>query len=171
MVSQNDESGIDNSVYGKKSDDIKTPSIKDKISELAKGQIFGVLCTQYDGQPYGSMIGFAFSDDLKNAVFATPRATRKYHNLINCRNVAVLVNDREKYPDDLMKIQAFTATGRAEEITDEKSDNVWKKLLVERQSYLAKFVDSPTTALFRIQVAKYFYVCSFQEVREWNPND
>jgi len=143
--------------------------IRDKILELGEGQLFGILCTQSNEQPYGSMIGFALSSDLKNAVFATPKATRKYQNLINCHNVALVVNNREKHPSDLMKIQAFTATGKAEEIFNYDLQSSWAKLLINKQSYLGAFLESPTTALFRIKITRYFYVCSFQEVREWKP--
>jgi nitroimidazol reductase NimA-like FMN-containing flavoprotein (pyridoxamine 5'-phosphate oxidase superfamily) len=145
------------------------PSIRDKISELAKEQLFGVLCTQNNEQPYGSMIGFALSNDLKNAVFATPKATRKYRNLTKCQNVALVVNNREKHPSDLMKIQAFTAIGKAEEIIDYNSQSFLAKMLIDKQSYLSEFLESPTPALFRIKIKRYFYVCSFQEVREWEP--
>ena len=143
--------------------------IKGKISDLVNGQLFGVLCTQADGQPYGSMIGFAFSDDLKYAVFSTPRATRKYKNLTQCPNVSLVVNNREKNPYELMKIQAFTAIGSAEEIIDKKEHSRWSKLLLSRQSCLKKFLESPTTALFRIQISRYFFVSYFQDVREWAP--
>lgn len=144
-------------------------SIREKILGLAQGQLFGVLCTQNNEQPYGSMIGFALSNDLKNAVFATPKATRKYKNLTNCKNVALVVNNREKHPSDLMKIQAFTATGKVEEILEYNSQSSWVQMLINKQSYLSEFLESPTTALFRIKIIRYFYVCSFQEVREWAP--
>jgi len=150
-------------------DEYEELSIRDKILELAQGQLFGVLCTQNNQQPYGSMIGFALSNDLKNVVFATPKPTRKYKNLTNCKNVALVVNNREKHPTDLMKIQAFTATGKAEEILKYNSQSSWVKMLVNKQSYLSEFLESPTTALFRIKIFRYFYVCSFQEVREWSP--
>ena len=55
-----------------------------KIRRLVTEQLYGVLCTQGQGQPYGSLIAFAFSDDLSRAVFATPIATRKYHLLSEC---------------------------------------------------------------------------------------
>jgi len=168
-------SDIDEPVLGDSDNDKKKPgetgepAIFEKLSELAHEQLFGVLCTQNEGQPYGSMIGLAFSDDLRYAVFATPKATRKYHNLKQCQNVALVVNNREKNPTELMKIAAFTATGKAEEITDISDRSRWGKILTDKQSYLKKFLESDTTALFRIRIIRYLYVCSFQEVREWLP--
>jgi len=164
-----DQSDENYSGAGEKRPDQHDPAIREKISTLANRSPFGILCTQTDGQPYGSMIGFAFSDDLKYAVFATPRATRKYRNLTRCKNVALVVDSREKHPGELMKIDAFTATGRVEEITDGNPDASWAELLVSRQNYLRKFLESSSTALFRIKIIRFFYVSSFQEVREWSP--
>lgn len=168
-MSDFDEPVPNNSMNHKKTHGNHEQDIKERIHELAGGQLFGVLCTQVDMQPYGSMIGFAFSDDLKYAVFATPKSTRKYNNLTQCHNVALVVDNREKHPAELMKIEAFTATGIAEEIVDKKAESYWANLLINKQSYLRKFLESSTTALFRIKIIRYFYVCSFQEVREWIP--
>jgi nitroimidazol reductase NimA-like FMN-containing flavoprotein (pyridoxamine 5'-phosphate oxidase superfamily) len=146
-------------------------SIKKRILDLAHEQLFGVLCTQNNGQPYGSMIGFAFSPDLRYAVFATPRATRKYHNLKKCQNTAIVINNREKHPDELMQIEAFTATGKAEEISTDEDYSSWADLLVKKHSYLRNFLSSPSTALFKIKIIRYFHVSSFQQVHEWKPED
>jgi len=158
-----DTTGKDDNSDGK-----QTPVVE-KIGTLAGEQLFGILCTQTDGQPYGSMIGFAFSDDLRHAVFATPKATRKYRNLRNCHNVALVVNNRDRHPTELMKIEAFTATGIAEELEDCDTDSPWARLLIDKQHYLKSFLDSSTTALFRIKIVRFFFVSSFQEVREWRP--
>jgi nitroimidazol reductase NimA-like FMN-containing flavoprotein (pyridoxamine 5'-phosphate oxidase superfamily) len=144
-------------------------AVKEKIYNLAKEQPFGILCTQIQGQPYGSMIGFAFSDDLKHAVFATPKATRKYENLNKCKNIALVVNNREKHPNELMKIEAFTATGKAKEITEYEMDSEWARLLTDKHHYLKSFLESNSTALFHIRIVRFFYVRTFQDVREWIP--
>jgi hypothetical protein len=52
-----------------------------RIRWLLTEQSYAVLCTQSQSQPYGSLIAFAASDDLKTIVFATPVATRKYRLL------------------------------------------------------------------------------------------
>mgnify|MGYP002068211782 CR=1 FL=1 len=43
-----------------------------RIRRLLMEQGYAVLCTQSQSQPYGSLIAFAASDDLKTIVFATP---------------------------------------------------------------------------------------------------
>jgi nitroimidazol reductase NimA-like FMN-containing flavoprotein (pyridoxamine 5'-phosphate oxidase superfamily) len=165
----NEEPITNDSLNNKSFNTENNHNLKNDISSLAMEQLFGILCTQNEGQPYGSMIGFAFSDNLKYAVFATPKATRKYENLIRCKNVALVVNNRDKNPEDLMKIRAFTATGKAEEINNPKQYSSWAKILLNKQPNFRRFLESSTTVLFRISITRYFYVRSFQEVCEWVP--
>ena len=57
------------------------PRVRDRIRALLDEQPFAVLCTQGEGQPYGSVIAYAASEDLLAVSFATPVATRKYRLL------------------------------------------------------------------------------------------
>jgi len=54
-----------------------TPAVRDRIQQLADQQPYAVLCIQGEGQPYGALVAFAFSEDLQHAAFVTPVATRK----------------------------------------------------------------------------------------------
>ena len=38
---------------------------EEKIKKLVSEQFFFILSTQGEGQPYGSLIAYAFKDDLK----------------------------------------------------------------------------------------------------------
>ena len=86
------------------------------IRRLLDGQLYGVLCTQGHGQPYGSLVAFAMTPDLDSAVFATQKATRKYRLLSKCAHVALVVDNRSALPGGLMEVEAVTATGRAREM-------------------------------------------------------
>ena len=44
---------------------------EEKIKKLISEQFFFILCTQGEGQPYGSLIAYAFQDNLKKFFFAT----------------------------------------------------------------------------------------------------
>lgn len=151
-------------------DSESTLSVESRIRRLVKDQLYGVLCTQSDGQPYGSMVAFAFTEDLKHVVFGTPKATKKYEILMTCKNVALVVNNMNRHPDDLMKVEALTATGRASEITSTEPANRWAEVLLQRHPYLEAFIVSPSTALFEVEMGRYFFVSSFQEVSQWEPS-
>jgi nitroimidazol reductase NimA-like FMN-containing flavoprotein (pyridoxamine 5'-phosphate oxidase superfamily) len=143
--------------------------VESRIRELLNRERFAVLCTQGGGQPYGSVVAIAADPTLRHVVFATGRKTRKYRLLEGCDRVALVVDDRDRHPDELMSVEAVTATGRASEITDPGDAACWAELLTARHPTLRHFVDAPSTALFRVDVVRYLHVWRFQEVRQWVP--
>jgi nitroimidazol reductase NimA-like FMN-containing flavoprotein (pyridoxamine 5'-phosphate oxidase superfamily) len=145
------------------------PMVLESIQALVHREPFAVLCTQADGQPYGSLVAFAFSQDLRSFVFGTPMATRKYRLLSECDHVALLVDNRGRFPDDMMAVSAVTVTGRASQVQPGADFERWAGLLTARHPYLKSFVHAPSTALFRVDVVRYLHVTRFQEVRQWIP--
>jgi len=139
------------------------------IRRLLESQPYGVLCTQGQGQPYGSLVAYAMTHDLDSAVFATQKATRKYRLLSECAHVALVVDNRSALPGRLMDVEAVTATGRAHEVATGPEFEQWSRLLTDRHPYLNTFVRSASCGLFRIDVVRYFHVTRFQEVRQWVP--
>ena len=65
-------------------------ALRDLVARLVREQPYAVLCTQGEGQPYGSLVALAVTDDLSSAVFATPITTRKYRLLWDCDHVALV---------------------------------------------------------------------------------
>jgi hypothetical protein len=145
------------------------PSLPDRIRRLTTTQPFAVLCTQGDEQPYASLIAFAVTDDLSAAAFSTPVATRKYRLLSQCDRVALLIDSRGEHPDDMMQVEALTATGRAVQVPQGEAFERWAPMLIARHPQLADFVNSPSCALFRIEIVRYFHVTRFQQVNQWAP--
>ena len=148
---------------------IQDPAVRERISRLLNEQPFAVLCTQGGGQPYGSLVAYAVSQDLKAATFATPVATRKFRLLSECGHVALVVDSRAKFPNDMMKVEAVTATGRAVQLDPGPEFDRWAELLMTRHPPLKSFVAAPSSALFRVDITRYLYVTRFQEVHPWIP--
>ena len=144
-------------------------SVAASIKKLVFSQSFAVLCTQGQGQPYGSLVAMAATDDLAYAVFATAKDTRKFRLLRECENVALLIDNRSDFPGELMKVEAVTMTGRALLLGDRSETDPWARLLVQRHPQLEHFVRSDQTGLFRIQADHYLHVRQFQETRTWRP--
>ena len=145
------------------------PAVRQRIRALLDEQPFAVLCTQGGGQPYGSVIAYAVGPDLCAVTFATPKATRKYRLLCECASVALVVDSRTKFPEDMMKVEAITATGRAVELEHGPAFDRWADLLALRHPQLQPFVHAPSSALFRIDILRYLHVSRFQEVHQWIP--
>jgi uncharacterized protein YhbP (UPF0306 family) len=139
------------------------------IRRLVDSQLFGVLCTQGQGQPYGSLVAYAMPPELDSAVFATQKATRKYRLLAECAHVALVVDNRSAHPGQLMDVEAVTATGHAHELPKGSEFDRWSSLLTDRHPYLGTFVCSESCGVFRIDIVRYLYVTRFQDVRQWVP--
>lgn len=145
------------------------PAVREGIWRLLDEQPFPVLCTQGGGQPYGSVVAYAASEDRKAVTFATSVSTRKYCLLRECEHVALVVDSRAKFPDDMMKVEAITATGRAVQLDPGPEFDRWADLLTTRHPQLKSFVAAPSSALFRIDIIRYLHVTRFQEVHQWIP--
>ena len=152
--------------------DIKSyqdPDIADQIRRLVSQQPFCILCTQGQNQPYGSLIAYAFTDDLRHFFFITQTATRKFRLLNECQRVALVIDSRCLHQDDMTQVDAVTITGKAIHIPSGSDYDKGVRMLKNRHPYLATFMEAASTALFRIDVVRYFHVTRFQEVSQWIP--
>jgi nitroimidazol reductase NimA-like FMN-containing flavoprotein (pyridoxamine 5'-phosphate oxidase superfamily) len=139
--------------------------LRNTLKDLFASQRLGVLATYGRRQPYSSLVAFAATNDLKYLVFATTRATRKYANLVAQSRVSMLVDNRSNQDSDFHSSIAVTAMGRAEEVEASERDR-FLKLYLAKHPYLEDFVMSPTCALLKISVDKYYMVSRFQNVME-----
>lgn len=135
------------------------------IKQMLDSQKLAVLATQGDGRPYGSLVAFAATEDMKNLLFATTRATRKYANLLKNRGVAMVIDTRTNQTADFANAAAVTVLGDVEEIADHEQQEL-ASIYLDKHPYLREFVESPTTTLLRVDVKTYIMVNRFQNVQE-----
>jgi nitroimidazol reductase NimA-like FMN-containing flavoprotein (pyridoxamine 5'-phosphate oxidase superfamily) len=140
--------------------------IREILLELFTAQKLAVLGTHQSGQPYGSLVAFAATPDLKNLFFATTRATRKFANLQADSRVSMVFDNRSNRVADFRKAVAVTALGRAKEVRG-KERKVLAKMYMAKHPHLKEFVSSPTSALVRIRVEVCYVVWRFQNVFEF----
>ena len=139
--------------------------LKQELKKLFNKQRLAVLATQKNGQPYSSLVAFAATDDLKQIIFATSRATRKYDHFSNDGRVALLIDSRTNKVADFHKAIAVTAVGTALE-ADQRVRQHYVKLYLNKHPHLTEFVQSPACALVQISVKTYYVVRTFQNVVE-----
>lgn len=144
--------------------------MQEKILHLLSNQKLAVLSTQRYGQPYSSLMAFAYTSDLKNIVVATGKSTRKHQNIIQESRVSMLVDNRSNSENDFHEAMALTVLGKAQIIEDSERQG-YQELYLSRHPYLEKFLASPTTAFFRIMVYHYLLVSHFQNVMEYSIQD
>ncbi|MCG6537326.1 MAG: pyridoxamine 5'-phosphate oxidase family protein [Syntrophales bacterium LBB04] len=135
------------------------------VKELFSSQRLAVLSTQGEGTPYGNLVAFVVSADLKNLFFITGRKTRKFTNIITNPQVSLVMDNRSNRPSDFQEAVVITALGRAEEINEGEKGRILEFFLA-RHSDLRPFATSPDCALIEVRVEKYIVVSHFQEVAE-----
>lgn len=143
----------------------KTSKLKKFLKDLFSSQRLAVLATQSRRQPYGNLVAFMATDDLKHLLFATTRATRKYANISSNPRIAMVVDNRSNQEADFHQAAAVTATGVVKEIEGPEKER-FQKLYLAKHPYLKEFVSSPTCALLRMDVETYYVVRQFQNVVE-----
>ena len=72
------------------------------IRGLFASQPLAVLATMMSGQPYTNLVAFCETDDLKCLLFATNRSTRKYDNLVENPQIAMLIDSRANQESDFV---------------------------------------------------------------------
>ena len=109
---------------------MKNPSqLKRLLANLFSSQPLAVLATQGNGQPYGNLVAFAATEDLKSLLFATARGTRKFANITLEPRVAMVVDSRTNQRVDFKRAVAVTATGIVEEAESTERDHLLKLYL------------------------------------------
>ena len=98
--------------------------LRTKLKEMFDKQRIGVLSTQKRNRPYASLVAFAVTDDLRNFVFATPRTTRKYCNIMASSRAALLIDNRSNKLSDFRKAMAVTVVGTVRELRKSKKSRL-----------------------------------------------
>lgn len=144
--------------------------IQETIKSLLNSQQLAALSTQRNGQPYASLMAFACTDDLKEIVVATGKATRKHQNILEDCRVSLLVDNRSNREDDFHSAMALTVLGKA--LPVEASERLlYQDLYLSRHPYLEDFLTAPSTAFIKIMVYHYLLVSRFQNVMEYSVRD
>lgn len=141
--------------------------IPERLSILNVSQHSAVLATSIGDHPYTSLVAFALTPDFKGALFATPRKTLKYRNLVKSPNVALLIDNRTNTMHDLRDAEAVTLIGKAKALRKGKRHNELKKVFLRKHPILKTFVEAESSTLIHIEAERYIHVSSFQSVTVW----
>ena len=141
-----------------------------EIKDLLEKQPLAVLATQGDGQPYTSLMAYAFTEDLRFLMVATAMSTRKHKNIMGESRVALLVDDRSNNGEDFQNAAALTIVGEAFKVGLDERD-YYCDLYLKRHSSLETFLASPSTVFFKIEVYNYLLVSRFEDVVEYQIKD
>ncbi len=145
--------------------------IPERLKVIDRMEYFAVLATDDDRQPYTSLINFAFTPDYKTIIFATPRATQKYRNIIKINSVALLIDNRSKKTKNLMGTEAVTVIGKARTLRRGKAWEVFANIYIRKHPDLEEFLHAPSTALMVVDATRFIHVSQFQTISVWDCGD
>jgi nitroimidazol reductase NimA-like FMN-containing flavoprotein (pyridoxamine 5'-phosphate oxidase superfamily) len=145
----------------------KTDIFMEKLKKLINSTQLAVLSTEHSGEPYASLVAFAVTDNLREILFATSKATRKFSYLKDNNSVALLVDNRSNSIEDFQHAMAVTVLGTAS-VLEEDERHRYLKLYLDKLPHLAGFVESPSCALILVKVSSYYLVDHFQKVMEFH---
>jgi len=144
-----------------------TAPVLERLNALDKDQLHAVLATESDGQPYTSVIAYALTPDKKGIVFATPRKTQKYKNILKNSRVSLLIDTRSNTEKDYMSAESLTILGNAIPV---RKGEKWSELagvLTRKHPNLNEIIHSPETKLIFVKITRCIHVTRFQTVSEW----
>ncbi|MFW9794994.1 MAG: pyridoxamine 5'-phosphate oxidase family protein [Candidatus Thorarchaeota archaeon] len=140
-----------------------SPEVKNRIDRVLDSQSIAVLGTSKDGEPYSCLVGFAFTDDLKEFVFATMRQRLKYRHMKANPRVTLMIDDRNVQDSDFNDTTSLTVVGSTKDITG-KERGRYASLLLDQHPVLTEFVNSPDCAVMKVTVDKIYVVSEFESV-------
>jgi heme iron utilization protein len=139
-------------------------AIPERLKALNSKEYFAVLATGDGSQPYTSLVAYALTPDAKKIIFATPRNTRKYNNILHSANIALLIDNRSKTKKNLLETEAITIIGIAKPVKKGKTWNELAKTFLMKHPDLEEFVNSPRTGLLAVHITRCVHVSRFQTV-------
>ena len=143
-------------------------AIPERMKVLNAEEYFAVLATDDGRRPYTSLVVYAFTPDMKKIIFATPKNTRKYTNIIHSANVAFLIDNRSKGKKNLLGTEAITIIGMAKPVRKGKAWTELAKIFLMKHPDFEEFINSPSTALIAVDITQCVHVNRFQTVSVLN---
>jgi len=122
-----------------------------RVRRLLEGQKLCVLCTTGDEGPHASLVAFAPFGNSRQVVFATPKATRKYRNLMRDPRASLLVDDRSRAAKGFEAGSALTVTGKVREGSGAARDE-YLGLYLARHPSMREFAGAPDAAVMVLDV-------------------
>lgn len=141
-----------------------SPKTREKLTQLFDSQLIAVLGTSSDDDPYTCLVGFKFTSDLKNLIFATMRNRLKYRQISSNPRVSLIIDNRKNSPSDFSHATSVTVVGTAVD-TEEPERTELSEMLIKRHPFLTDFVSNSNCAIMKVMIEKMYIVGEFERVQ------
>jgi uncharacterized pyridoxamine 5'-phosphate oxidase family protein len=141
--------------------------VPERLRFLDETQLHAVLATSSGKKPYTSIVAFAVTEGLEGVLFATPRGTTKYRNILKNGSVSLLIDSRSNDQSSYLSAESLTIDGEARPVRKSRKRSDLAKVLTRKHPRLKLFVNDPDTALVFVAIHECIHVTGFQSKSIW----
>lgn len=145
-----------------------TVDVLKRLDVLNRRERHAVLATDDRGQPYTSLVAYALTPDARGALFATPKKSTKYRNILRNRKVSLMIDTRSNTPRGYLEADAVTIIGTASPLRKGLKRQHMADLFLKKHPRLRDFVRADSTVLVFVSVNRVIHAGRFQMVTEWS---
>ncbi|SMC20245.1 Pyridoxamine 5'-phosphate oxidase [Desulfacinum hydrothermale DSM 13146] len=128
----------------------------ERMKAILRSQNLCVLATCHDNKPHCSLMAYVTDSKVRTVYMATREDTTKYLNLMENREVSLLVDTRaEADTQDPSTLRALTVYGHYQPLTDPERERVIGERLEEKHPHLATLVRHPKCVIVPIRIVAF----------------
>jgi nitroimidazol reductase NimA-like FMN-containing flavoprotein (pyridoxamine 5'-phosphate oxidase superfamily) len=128
----------------------------ERMKAILRSQNLCVLATCHDNKPHCSLMAYVTDSEARTVYVATRQDTTKYLNLLENREVSLLVDTRaEAGADNPATIRALTVYGAYQPMSDPEREQLIRERLAERHPHLASLVRHPKSVVVPIRIVSF----------------
>ena len=139
----------------------------DPVVSLVQEVKLATFCTDHNGYPFGSLIGYSLDNQGRPYIFVSDLAEHT-RNIKKNNKVSLVVFKEDK--DDLFNSQRLTFVGKITQVTDEKEIEILRKDYLERLPTAEQFIDIEDFHFYRLEIEKIHRIGGFGDI-EWKTVD
>lgn len=136
------------------------------LQKYFSSQTLAVLATAGSSGPYASLMSVAVTPDLGHVLFVTEERSRKYSNMTENREVALLFDNRCESGGALQQTVAVTGLGFVETLHDRKKEP-FLEMFLSVHPHLESTARAPSSVLVRMMIRSWLVVGGFSNVEEY----
>jgi putative heme iron utilization protein len=125
------------------------------------------LCTDHNGYPFGSLVGYSVDSEGRPYIFISDLAEHT-KNIKKNSKASLVVFKEDK--DDLFNSQRLTFVGKITQVKDEKEIEILRKDYLERLPTAEQFIDIEDFNFYRLETEKIHRIGGFGDI-EWKTVD
>lgn len=138
-------------------DDFLLPPLPDAVVSLLQISRLCFLATQADGEPHLSLMNFTYCQSEELIIFCTRRNTKKYDQMLECPNVAILVHDFPHLATLPVGIQhgrsySITLNGKAIPLPRAAVSERYRQIHLQNNQDYAQFIVGDDIAVILVKV-------------------